>query len=212
MDIRVRSWNDLNDALFANSWQESLGRFRSTFAFRGMASAGDDLTTTLVRLGESSLRNETHLLRNFRKYAPGSDVPGDSLWNWMALGQHHGLPTRLLDWTFSPLVGMHFATQNLDAYNLDGVIWCVDYVKAHELLPATLQRALRREHADVFTAEMLNEMAPSLEKFDRLADESSVASNGRSGRNGGRRRGRRQAVSGRVRSDRDEFVVFFQPP
>ena len=59
---------------------------------------------------------------------------------------------------------MHFATQNLDAYDVDGVIWAVDYVRAHELLPATLRRELKREQADVFTAEMLGCVATTLER------------------------------------------------
>ncbi|MDQ3930951.1 MAG: FRG domain-containing protein, partial [Chloroflexota bacterium] len=124
-EIVVRSWNELNECLYEESWSERLGRFRSNFAFRGMQDAGFDLTTSLVRLGGVYEAHEDDLLRNFRKYAFHEATMGDSIWNWLALAQHHGLPTRLLDWTYSPFVGMHFATADLEMFEVDGIIWCV---------------------------------------------------------------------------------------
>src|SRR5437762_5308794 len=168
MEFRVSSWNELHERLYEGSWKPSLGRFRSAYAFRGMQNAGADLTTSLARLGGPYPRQETHLLRNFRKYAHRDAVPGDSVWNWLALAQHHGLPTRLLDWTFSPFVALHFATQNLDYYDLDGVVWCVDYVKTHALLPKPLREVLEEEQDSVFTTEMLDRAADSLAKFAKL--------------------------------------------
>jgi hypothetical protein len=173
-EIRVRSWNELNDEVYGNAFNERLGRFRSPYAFRGLTDSEYPLTTSLCRLGGRYPAMEGHLLRNFRKYARRSDVPADSVWNWLAVAQHHGLPTRLLDWTFSPQVAMHFATQHLEDFHLDGVIWTVDFVRAHERLPGTLRAALERETADVFTVEVLEGAAPSLEELGALAEEPFV--------------------------------------
>ena len=166
--MRVGTWSELQDRLFEASWQDSLHRHRSHFAFRGSPDGRASLTTSLARVSPPA---ERHLLRNFRKFARSSAVPGDSVWNWLTLGAHHGLPTRLLDWTFSPYVALHFATDRPGDFKRDGAVWCVDYVAAHRHLPPPLRRLLDEESADVFTTEMLGHAAPTLERFDRLATE-----------------------------------------
>jgi hypothetical protein len=174
-DICVTSWLELQELLYEGSWNEPLRRFRSTRAFRGMSDASVDLSTSLARLGPSATQHERHLLRNFRKYAQNDSVlSGDSIWNWIALGQHHGLPTRMLDWTYSPYVALHFATMDLARFDIDGVVWAVDYVKCHELLPPKLCDVLKEEEADVFTAELLDRAAYTLAAFDGLGDEEFV--------------------------------------
>jgi FRG domain len=173
-EIRVTSWAELHERLYEGSWQEPLGRFRSSYAFRGMACAAHDLKTALMRLGGGYEQHEGHLLRNFRKYALRDAVGEDSVWNWLALAQHHGLPTRLLDWTFSPLVALHIATAHPKSFDLDGVIWCVDYVRAKDLLPGVLRAILDEEGSDVFTAEMLARAAGTLREFDALGEDFLV--------------------------------------
>ena len=170
-DIRVGSWDELNEQLYRNAYNERIGRIRSPYAFRGMSNAAYPLTTSLSRLGGDYARMEQHLLRNFRKYARRSDVPSDSVWDWLAVAQHHGLPTRLLDWTFSPQVAMHFATARLREFGNDAAIWAVDFVGAHALLPAPLRDEMAAECADVFTVEMLTRRARTLEEFDALDGE-----------------------------------------
>ena len=166
--VRAESWSHLMDLLFLNAWEDPLKRFRSPFVYRGLADVNYPLSSTLNRLGESHL--EKHLLRNFIKYSKVA-THGRSTWNWLALAQHHGLPTRLLDWTYSPLVSLHFAVADFTRYDVDGVIWAVNYVDSIRELPDQLKVVINQEGSHVFTADMLEKVVTNLEELQALKDK-----------------------------------------
>ena len=168
-EVIADSWNHLNDILFENAWNSDLARFRSPYVFRGLPNKEFDLQTSLMRLGGDYSGLEKHLLRNFKKYGHDNFASSGSIWNWLTIAQHHGLPTRLLDWTYSPLVGMHFATDNIHYANEDGVVWKVNYHNASSQLPETLNALLEMEGGNVFTIEMLSGMFHSLDELKNLS-------------------------------------------
>jgi hypothetical protein len=166
--VEVTSWQQLQAEVFGDSWDPSLRRHRSKALFRGMGQAHLETRTSLARLGGQYWELEYHVLRAFRKYATREQVPFDDDWNWIALGQHHGLPTRLLDWTYSPYVAMHFATAELSHYDSDGAIIIVNYHEAARTLPDRLRSILSDAGSHVFTTEMLRQYASTLKEFDNL--------------------------------------------
>jgi len=158
--IIVESWEHALEVLYAESWNPEAKKFLSPFVFRGLDNIDFKLVTSLQRLGANNPgwipKLEKHLIRTFKKYAHRDVVSRDTNWHWLAMAQHHGLATRLLDWTYSPLVALHFATANMPYAQTDGLIWMVDIRGVREEMPLSLKAALEQVGTASFDVELLS--------------------------------------------------------
>ena len=91
--------------------------------FRGHADQRWPLVPSLGRKTDH-VKAEAYLIKKFRQnatllmnHAPVGD------WDWLFIMQHHGVPTRLLDWTESPLIALYFAV--FEKPRQDGALWCL---------------------------------------------------------------------------------------
>lgn len=93
---------------------EYIGYFDSlsdTEFYRGVQDADFELIPSVGRLGveklETLVQIETSMLELFMKKSHTylQSKPSNQF-EWLSLAQHHGLPTRLMDWTFNPLIAL----------------------------------------------------------------------------------------------------------
>lgn len=142
------------------TWQEYVAfvtRLRGRWHFRGVRSDWA-LEPTLervarhwdIKMGDLP-QLERRLVREFRRDYPtnGTEPPprDDDTLGWLALMQHYGAPTRLLDWTYSPFTAAFFALDVLlseENRSQKAAVWALSNVptenqKIQALLPAALQ-------------------------------------------------------------------------
>lgn len=125
-EINVDSWDDFGKTVLSLRY--------ASWAFRGHSDARWPLESTLARRFKNARidrrawpAQERRILRTFKRKANLflEDIPAD--WDtlrWLAIMQHHGAPTRLLDFTWSPYVAAFFALESASA---DAAIWAVNH-------------------------------------------------------------------------------------
>lgn len=173
-NIKINNWRELLDILFDGAWDEEIKRYRSSYCYRGVPDMTKSLTTSLAFLKGELKEKENHLLRNFRKYAGKKAAGFDSIWHWLSISKHYNLPSRILDWSFSPLIALHFATDNLSLRDKDGALFFINYKDVHSRLPDDLRGILEAEKADLFTVDMLGDKFSSLPEFDNYSNEKTI--------------------------------------
>ena len=111
-EIVIHNWDELQRAVFDDVWDEKVMRYRDNRIYRGTADQQWNLVPSLNRVCGHDLSLESQVFRSFRKYGYAELAEYSGFWKLLPVAQHHGLPTRLLDWTYSPLVAAHFATED----------------------------------------------------------------------------------------------------
>lgn len=137
--IKINSWKELQNVVAGKD-------FRS-WAFRGQADANWSLEPTLRRYFLNYKihpsvwsKQEKRVFRIFKRKAHQflEHLPKDGdAFEWLAIMQHHGAPTRLLDFTWSPYVAAFFALQQATT---DSAIWAV--------FPSRLRNTLKVDDKD----------------------------------------------------------------
>ena len=180
-EIHITTLEELMPLLAEQEYRPDLHRNRSSYIYRGMSDASFKMVTSLARNCKGLQRTlEPAILENFAKYAILNDESvAKSVWHQMILGQHNGLPTRLLDWTHSPLVGLHFATseENMELMEShDCMVWRIDMTELVSLLPDPYKSVVNAKQSTIFSVDMLKEVTGnSLAKYDEdMKDQAMV--------------------------------------
>lgn len=118
LELRVSSFGELHEVVQEYSRP---GDAETGWFYRGQADASWPVVPKAGR-PEYILGNDLHRFKAWKKAAVAYTVLPDNDWECMAIAQHHGLATRLLDWTRNPLAAAFFAS--CESPEVDGALYC----------------------------------------------------------------------------------------
>ena len=173
--VEIKKLEDAMELILDRQYNADIKRLRTNYIYRGIPDTSYRLVTSLRRnCGELESQLEMPILNSFTKFASIEDASlSSSVWTQMITGQHYGLPTRLLDWTHSSLIAMHFATSENDIDDTDkrdGIVWRIDLKELYGMLPERYRSVLEKDHSYIFTEGMLNSIVDTTESYDRDMD------------------------------------------
>lgn len=122
----ISSLIDFMNLLNANIIEANGVDIPRTKLYRGVSNAKYQLIPSIARgvIKETLSGLETGTLEKFKTMGlPYLDRFPANDWEWMMLAQHHGVPTRLLDWTTNPLVALYFACSDYENINQNGIVY-----------------------------------------------------------------------------------------
>lgn len=133
-DRKIESVGDVIAALRLSSLE------KKQLWFRGHSSVDWKLLPSLCR--SSKIQNsEALFIKRFKQNAFRLiQSPPASEWEWLFLMQHYRVPTRLLDWTEHPLIGLYFAINDKSYDKEDAIVW--------SLLPIDLNKSASIDFAN----------------------------------------------------------------
>ena len=111
---------------FMNEIEQRIGDQSEALWYRGVGSAARSLQPGLYRHPSISepaklLELEKSMIVRFKQRSvPYQTRPLNSSWDYLFFMQHFGLPTRLLDWTENPYIGLYFALTDAGRYEVNG--------------------------------------------------------------------------------------------